>query len=175
MQQILYTSLNAFPGNEEGLYSILNRSRHNNGIDGVTGLLWSDRDRFLQVIEGPDDSVFATARKIWSDPRHYAIRVLHQIPIRRAEFSSWSTLRRRPDDSPNGHDARMQRLLSDASYAVSKPFYDLISLRGPGTARGLFSTGSINPGTLYSPCLPRLDAGGTRYRNHRPHLSYHAP
>jgi hypothetical protein len=49
---------------------ILDISRHCNLRDGVTGLLYSDGGRFMQVIEGPDDLTDATMDRIRRDRRH---------------------------------------------------------------------------------------------------------
>ena len=62
LRQIIYASERT--GGREAaadeLRRILEQSRHNNAIDGVTGLLWSDGRRFMQVLEGPDESVAPT-------------------------------------------------------------------------------------------------------------------
>jgi hypothetical protein len=127
VQQILYTSLSSAPDGPADLDGILQQSRHNNAIDGITGLLWSDGTHFLQVFEGPKASVSATASRIWADTRHHQIAVLHQIPIERREFAGWTMAHRRPDDAPTVHDAQMRRLLTHATVTVSKPFHDLIA------------------------------------------------
>jgi hypothetical protein len=57
MRQIVYVSLSSVPDDGADISAILNQSRHNNAIDGITGLLWSDGKSYLQAIEGPRVSV----------------------------------------------------------------------------------------------------------------------
>lgn len=64
MKQILYRSLNADRLDDTAVAKLLAQSRHNNAIDGVTGLLWSDGNQFMQVLEGPSRSVIATYDRI---------------------------------------------------------------------------------------------------------------
>ncbi|HEX8413789.1 MAG TPA: BLUF domain-containing protein [Sphingomicrobium sp.] len=40
---------------------ILERSRHNNALDRITGILWFDGQAFVQVLESSDESVAATS------------------------------------------------------------------------------------------------------------------
>jgi hypothetical protein len=124
MQQILYTSRNSAPVDEEEWYRILNQSRHNNAIDGVTGVLWTDGTRYIQVFEGPDASVLSTAIRIWNDPRHHDINVIHQIPIDQAEFFSWNGVLKNNKLSDKERNDRLRRLLVNASFAVSKRFLE---------------------------------------------------
>lgn len=76
MRQFVYVSLSSVPGDGADLSAILNQSRHNNAIDGITGLLWSDGKSFLQAIEGPFVSVEDCFERIKRDTRHYYLTVL---------------------------------------------------------------------------------------------------
>ena len=90
MRQILYisTSTNAQMGQD--LPTILAASRRNNARDGVTGLLWTDGTRFLQVLEGPSSQLETTFSRITADPRHRAIVTLHDRVVERRTFADWA-------------------------------------------------------------------------------------
>lgn len=106
---------------------ILEESRHNNAIDGITGLLWSDGTHFLQVLEGPHENVGATMGRILSDHRHSAIVVLRDEAVADREFGGWSMVHRRADEPADAHDAQMRRLLEHASEPVRAQFLTLIA------------------------------------------------
>jgi hypothetical protein len=102
---------------------ILQQSRHNNAVDGITGLLWHDGDHFLQVIEGPDSSIAATYARIAADPRHHAVTVLSDRPVTAREFGYWSM--ERAGKSMQDDEAilsRLERRLANAPDAVRQAF-----------------------------------------------------
>ena len=124
LRQIIYASERT--GGREGaadeLRRILEQSRHNNAIDGVTGLLWSDGWRFMQVLEGPDQSVAPTFARIGADPRHRHVAVLADRGLDEREFGYWSMAFRDRGDSPDELDRRMRARLAGASAEVRAAF-----------------------------------------------------
>ncbi|MDQ2818540.1 MAG: BLUF domain-containing protein, partial [Candidatus Eremiobacteraeota bacterium] len=107
-------SLSAIEDDKADLFGILQQSRHNNAIDGITGLLWSDGRSFMQAFEGPRASVAATFDRIEKDERHHSLTILSDIIIEKREFGDWVMMHRRRDDPPDLFDARMRRTLSYA-------------------------------------------------------------
>ena len=128
MRQILYCSNSTIPGNEADLDGILSQSRNNNAIDGVTGLLWSNGAHFLQVFEGPDESVSLTWDRICSDTRHCDITVLRDKPIQTREFGHWTMAFRRNDGEADIFDNQVRRLVSHASISIRNPFLEMIAM-----------------------------------------------
>ncbi|WP_242182521.1 BLUF domain-containing protein [Sphingomonas sp. CARO-RG-8B-R24-01] len=126
-QQILYVSVSTVPGDGADLAGILEQSRHNNALDGITGLLWSDGMHFLQVIEGSPEGVTAAFARIRADGRHHHLRLLRDCMIPLREFGSWTMVHRRAADSPDLYDARMRRLLSETSQPIKQHFMMLIA------------------------------------------------
>ncbi|WP_010187435.1 BLUF domain-containing protein [Sphingomonas sp. PAMC 26605] len=127
MRQILYVSLSTLAGDTADLASILEQSRHNNALDGITGLLWSDGRSFMQVLEGPRVSVMATFARILADPRHHSLIVLQERRIRGNEFGGWTMAHRRASDAADAYDDRMQRVLVNTSEGVRTHFLTLVS------------------------------------------------
>ncbi|WP_164516251.1 BLUF domain-containing protein [Sphingomonas sp. 2R-10] len=102
---------------------ILQQSRHNNAVDGITGLLWHDGDHFLQVIEGPESSIAATYARIAIDPRHHEVTVLSDRPVPKREFGYWSMERVGTSGMDDGPVlARLERRLDNAPDAVRRAF-----------------------------------------------------
>jgi len=127
MRQILYVSTSTVPGDKADLSGILNQSRHNNAVDGISGLLWSDGKHFLQVIEGPDESVATTFARIEQDPRHQDIAIILDRQIEAREFGGWLMVHRRANEAADAYDAQVRRLLSRASQPVQAQFLALIA------------------------------------------------
>jgi hypothetical protein len=131
MRQIVYVSLSSVPDDGADLSAILNQSRHNNAIDGITGLLWSDGKSYLQAIEGPRVSVEACFERIKRDTRHYYITVLSDRPITINEFGSWNMVHRRANEEATQYDTQVRRLLHQASDGVRAHFLALIGVATP--------------------------------------------
>jgi hypothetical protein len=68
---------------EDDVVEMLMQSRSNNARSGITGALLLYRERFVQVLEGPEDQVLKTYRRIQRDPRH---RNFHELSRQHAEF-----------------------------------------------------------------------------------------
>lgn len=127
MRQILYVSKSVTPAALTPLADILQQSRNNNALDGVTGLLWSDGDRFAQVLEGDERAVAEAMTRIRADTRHHDVVVLHDREIEQRQFGSWSMELREAGAASDRFDARMRRVLDDASDAIRAVFASLIS------------------------------------------------
>lgn len=72
---------------------ILTASRVRNAAGAVTGMLLSENGRFLQALEGPEDTVRDLMSRIAEDPRHEHVRILvdEAVPARR--FPDWAMAR----------------------------------------------------------------------------------
>lgn len=72
------------------LLDILGKSRANNTLLGITGMLLYKDGNFMQVIEGPDEPIKDLFNKISRDPRHKGVIVLLKQKITQREFPDWS-------------------------------------------------------------------------------------
>jgi hypothetical protein len=90
MHQLAYISTGRSEITPDVLREILNASRTNNERVGVTGLLVSGGNRFLQVLEGPIKAVNDTYNRIEQDKRHFATVVLTSRSISARAFGEWS-------------------------------------------------------------------------------------
>lgn len=82
---------------------------------------------FLQVIEGPPESVTAAFARIRADSRHHHLRLLRDCVIPLREFGSWTMVHRRAGDSADLYDARMRRLMLETSEPIRQHFLVLIA------------------------------------------------
>lgn len=111
---------------------ILTISRRNNARDQISGLLYADRGRFLQALEGPEDAVEAAYERIRHDPRHRAIVLLSRRDVERREFGHWEMAHRAPGADAATFLADVQRLTADAAPDVRGTFDGLVRTRALG-------------------------------------------
>ncbi|WP_452661216.1 BLUF domain-containing protein [Sphingomonas hankookensis] len=117
MRQLLYVSSKP-PQQEVSVAHILMASRRNNDAAGVTGLLYTDGIRFLQVLEGERATVTTTFDRIKADPRHQAIVVLSDREVDEREFGKWAMAHRLATDSADTLDQKLTRLLRNAPDSI---------------------------------------------------------
>lgn len=90
MFQLVYISTSREPITDSLLDSILDVSRRNNERDGLSGLLVAGTRRFLQALEGPEQTVLDTYARIRTDPRHHAFVLLTGRTVEQRAFGNWS-------------------------------------------------------------------------------------
>jgi hypothetical protein len=88
--RLMYASRAAKPLDGEELTQILKQSRANNARSGVTGLLCTSGDLFLQVLEGGRPAVNALYARLVTDPRHAAVTLLAYDEISERRFAVWA-------------------------------------------------------------------------------------
>jgi FAD-dependent sensor of blue light len=82
------SAVNSF--SEEELIQLLETSRQNNSKIGVTGMLLYKDGNFMQLIEGPPESVRSLHAKISIDARHRGLMTLLQGHQEKREFQDWA-------------------------------------------------------------------------------------
>ncbi|CAN5413434.1 hypothetical protein BH09ACT1_BH09ACT1_09240 [soil metagenome] len=90
MLSIAYVSVTSKPMAEGDIVEILTQSRANNTSLGLTGALLYHRQRFVQILEGPEDVVLTKYRTIGLDPRHRNIHELSREKIESRQFPEWT-------------------------------------------------------------------------------------
>lgn len=80
------------------LAGILSAARRNNPQWGITGALICRHDVYLQLIEGPSDSIAALYSRILQDDRHLEVRLLLQEDMGERLFPAWAML---DDEAPS--------------------------------------------------------------------------
>ncbi len=89
MIRLLYLS-QAGPSGADQLEEILQTARQKNPPLHITGILVYGGGWFMQLLEGPESSVFKLYARIIDDRRHANPRVLHITPANEAIFGEWS-------------------------------------------------------------------------------------
>ena len=95
---LTYVSSAVRPFSSSQLVELLNTSRRNNTDAGLTGMLLYKDGNFMQVLEGPEETVRRVHGKILRDPRHCGMIVLLEHEIANRQFGDWSMGFRNLDD-----------------------------------------------------------------------------
>ena len=88
--QHIYVSTARVAADLATLEDILSVSVRNNAPVGITGMLLYAGGTYMQVLEGEEEAVNATHRRIERDPRHFGIIVLEHAEIATRSFSQWT-------------------------------------------------------------------------------------
>ena len=88
--QCLYASRATTALTESHIDSILEQSRSNNPMLGLTGILCFTDDVFIQVLEGGRDEVCELFNNIIRDNRHSDVTILAFEEIAQRRFSNWT-------------------------------------------------------------------------------------
>ena len=92
MHLFMYTSdyTGQTPDIPKDFSHILVEARLNNPAQGISGVLFFDQGKFIQVLEGEKDTLDALVAKIKLDPRHTNFKVLIDQPIQKQELADWN-------------------------------------------------------------------------------------
>lgn len=87
---IVYLSSSVGLFAEEELSVILEQSRRNNALTGITGVMLYVRGSIIQVLEGEKAAVDALYQRIEQDRRHQNVTRVLSRPLAARLFSNWS-------------------------------------------------------------------------------------
>lgn len=96
LNYIIYYSFSRSNISSSELEGMLRKARDWNQAHEITGLLIYrfnkifERGNFLQIIEGPKNSILSAWERILADQRHHTITVLEDGKFDERNFSAWS-------------------------------------------------------------------------------------
>ncbi|AMR25707.1 hypothetical protein A0257_00465 [Hymenobacter psoromatis] len=88
--QVLYHSVAVRPFTEAELHTLLKNAHSFNVRQGVTGILLYSDSRFVQLLEGDEQSVRKLYDRIQQDPRHTQVVTVSEGPGPCRRFADWS-------------------------------------------------------------------------------------
>ena len=89
MIELIYTSVTPKKLDMAAVSDILESSKLNNRLNNITGYLYYDGQRFLQILEGEHELVYNLFDKIEKDPRHESVELLYEQEIETRSFPDW--------------------------------------------------------------------------------------
>jgi len=124
VRQIIYRSITTSANGRaaDDIPDIVREAAPRNGLEGITGLLYTEDDSFLQAIEGPDDSVSDLMARLETDPRHRDLTILVDRSIADREFGDWTMIYRDRRESIDAFDDRLRVLLAGVSDETVRHF-----------------------------------------------------
>lgn len=87
---VVYSSVASAPMGSAELRSLLSQSRDRNRRDGVSGMLLYRTGRFMQLLEGEEETVRTLVDTIVGDPRHTDVTTLWSTHREERLFPDWS-------------------------------------------------------------------------------------
>lgn len=147
LRQLLYVSVATHQCDEDDLAAILRASRDLNVMYSVTGILWSDGQRFIQALEGPIASVEETYARILTDKRHHSLLVIYDHLVEKRDFGSWSMCHRRSYETDDEYDQKIKRALAAAPGPVRATIHAFI---GGGVGAPIVTASWAHDGSSFS-------------------------
>ncbi len=114
MRQLVYISTAAPDLDQVDIATILEASFRNNPERGITGFLIFNGRNFLQLVEGPKNSLDALMANIQRDPRHSGIVRLEDHPITERVCEKWMMKQLMLADSIDTREAGLDQALPEA-------------------------------------------------------------
>tara|TARA_R110000782_G_scaffold125229_1_gene216792 strand:+ start:726 stop:1133 length:408 start_codon:yes stop_codon:yes gene_type:complete len=91
LDRVIYLSTaTGSTGSLLNMVAILAESQRNNERDGLTGALAAHDERFIQVLEGPRQTLDGLLRRLGKDPRHKDITIIDRQLIDERLFTGWA-------------------------------------------------------------------------------------
>ena len=91
--RLIYVSTAVGPQTPEVTDAILRQAHARNAADDVTGVLCAGQGVYLQVLEGESRTVTALYSRIFADPRHTDLALIHCESIAERRYGAWSMAR----------------------------------------------------------------------------------
>lgn len=94
MHLLMYTS--EYVGNFNRILldfpNIIDVSKRENDRHGITGILFYDQGRFVQIMEGKEQNIHQLLDNIRKDKRHKNLKVIIDEPVAKREMKDWKML-----------------------------------------------------------------------------------
>jgi len=90
MYYIIYSSTGTRQFTENDLTDILSKSVNNNIRDNITGVLLYHDDSFIQLLEGEEETVRETYKRITGDERHKDVKTIASGQLDERNFPDWA-------------------------------------------------------------------------------------
>ena len=126
MRQLLYVSDSRIGTDTLALDRLMLQARHNNALDGITGLLWTDGRRFAQVLEGEEALIAELVAKLRTDERHANFEIVQDGSTDERRFGEWSMNRPDIDAAAQVYEQRMRRQLASVGTALTHAYEQVI-------------------------------------------------
>lgn len=130
MLQLIYVSTAVEKDDDLDVTILCDEASRNNARDEITGVLMLEDRNFLQVLEGPKETVENTFLRIVTDQRHHSLLLLSRTMLTRREFGDWSMATCTSSGEKQEVIARVRRKLEGAPTRIRTAFAERFPARG---------------------------------------------
>lgn len=119
LTRLTYASRASANLDEREFKMILAKAQKNNALAGITGMLYFNKQFFLQTIEGPRSLINNLLNKLVSDNRHYDLQIIEATEIQQREWGAWAMSYATPSKKNNAVYMRYSNTASFNPYLLS--------------------------------------------------------
>ncbi len=127
LRAVVYTSERSEGVTEEQAVRLAADAERFNRLAGVTGVLLSDGQRFLQYFEGPEDGVSAVYARVQASRSHTALLELASGTVHQRLFPYWGM-----------HMISVATMDTSRVAAATWAPFDVVDLENPDPSSGIF-------------------------------------
>jgi len=132
INQLIYISQATRKMSNQDLVEIHTKAQNNNAKVDVTGSLFYNGGWFLQILEGPIETLSKLYNKIEEDTRHKNSRVLYNEPAKFRTFTRWTmnmtNLEDRQADKYNELVEVIEAAKTDSKIGLTSPAVTLLKI-----------------------------------------------
>ena len=123
LRRIIYSSetVTGQPLSPDALRGIVYGARNFNTLNGVTGILWNEGHKFVQVVEGTRTSLRDVMERITRDPSHHNIKINLNMPVVRRDFGDWAMILQTPDVTDQGEHFQIPGIVAPTDMPSPPP------------------------------------------------------
>jgi hypothetical protein len=127
LRSLTYVSRSSGPMSETEFTQLGLEAGRLNALDGITGLLVFNGERFCQTIEGAPAAIDDLLGRLRRDDRHAHVEVIDNGMIETRRFRSWDMqLLTVPDDRQTALDLARVRFDAEADFAARAKIYQTV-------------------------------------------------
>jgi len=126
MRRLIYTSQSRLGSNPAELDRLVEQASVLNKAVDITGMLWADKDRFVQALEGAHDVVADTMQRIQADPRHRDLEILCDRPVVQRMFGRWAMVRSNQGPDGTASTAFLVGFVAGERSSSARKAYDML-------------------------------------------------
>ena len=127
LRSLTYVSRATSPMSETEFMQLGLEAGRLNALDGITGLLVFNGERFCQTVEGAPNGIDDLLARLDRDPRHCDLEVLSDEEVEVRRFRSWDMqLLTVPGDRQAALDMARTRFDAEADFAARAKIYQTV-------------------------------------------------
>lgn len=127
LRSVTYVSRRTAPLADAAFVQLGTEARRLNALDGITGLLVFNGERFCQTIEGAPAAISNLLDRLDRDSRHCDLKIITDEDVSERRFRSWDMqILSVPEEKEAALELARVRLDSQADFVARKKIYETV-------------------------------------------------